>query len=297
MTGDQVIELRRRWLWETEDIAWPIPAATVLASNDWAAYVQAMAAAVPDLGVDESFEAIMHPTEEDVAWAWPGGVLVVFSEPIPMEHAMTSRTVTGLTGPVVEEVAPHMETQSLAGVAVGPLTQGMTRHLEPIKEGPESSIPVRRVIWLGVEQGDVILGNWTPGLPMRAMAGHRTMGAQARFLIALVTALGHRLTRLAEPPVSAGRGERRRVAREVPGLRLLELATGASVKRSDAEPGTVEWSRRWMVRGHWRQQPCGPRNENRKLRWIDPYVKGPEDKPLDVRPTVWRTGPRPQGVS
>ncbi|MCJ2163032.1 MULTISPECIES: hypothetical protein [unclassified Pseudodesulfovibrio] len=31
---------------------------------------------------------------------------------------------------------------------------------------------------------------------------------------------------------------------------------------------------RFMVRGHWRNQPCGPARQDRKLTWIRPYYKG-----------------------
>lgn len=33
---------------------------------------------------------------------------------------------------------------------------------------------------------------------------------------------------------------------------------------------------RFMVRGHWRRQPHGPENQNRKLIWIRPHYKGPD---------------------
>lgn len=113
----------------------------------------------------------------------------------------------------------------------------------------------------------------------------------SRLLLSIVSALGHRLTRFDEP-VTAGRGERRRIHRDLPGLRVLNLSTGATVARTEGS-GSVEWQRRWMVRGHWRLQPYGPQKSLRKPIWIDPYVKGPEDKPLDVRPTVWRaTAPK-----
>lgn len=46
----------------------------------------------------------------------------------------------------------------------------------------------------------------------------------------------------------------------------------------------VEWNHRWLVRGFWRWQPY--KNEEgewaRKRIWINPYVKGPEDKPLVI---------------
>jgi hypothetical protein len=31
-----------------------------------------------------------------------------------------------------------------------------------------------------------------------------------------------------------------------------------------------------MVRGHWRRQPHGQENLERKLIWIRPYYKGPD---------------------
>lgn len=46
----------------------------------------------------------------------------------------------------------------------------------------------------------------------------------------------------------------------------------------------VEWNHRWLVRGYWRWQPY--KNDDgdwaRKRIWINPYVKGPEDKPLVI---------------
>jgi hypothetical protein len=38
----------------------------------------------------------------------------------------------------------------------------------------------------------------------------------------------------------------------------------------------------WVVTGHWRHQACGPHNQERKLRWIFPYIKGDPEKPLRV---------------
>jgi hypothetical protein len=34
---------------------------------------------------------------------------------------------------------------------------------------------------------------------------------------------------------------------------------------------------RFVVRGHWRNQPHGPENRERYLKWIAPYWKGPQD--------------------
>ncbi|MBS9532400.1 hypothetical protein KIH27_02215 [Mycobacterium sp. M1] len=37
---------------------------------------------------------------------------------------------------------------------------------------------------------------------------------------------------------------------------------------------------RWTVRGHWRRQPFGPGRTQRRRIWIDPFVCGPEDRPI-----------------
>lgn len=50
--------------------------------------------------------------------------------------------------------------------------------------------------------------------------------------------------------------------------------------------GNVEWSHRWMVGGHWRNQPFGPERAQRRPVWVAPYVKGPADKPLVVKETI-----------
>lgn len=52
---------------------------------------------------------------------------------------------------------------------------------------------------------------------------------------------------------------------------------------SDGDP--VEWKQRWIVGGHWRRQPYGKKGEEPYYRhiWISPYVKGPDDKPLEIR--------------
>lgn len=45
---------------------------------------------------------------------------------------------------------------------------------------------------------------------------------------------------------------------------------------------------RHMVRGHWTHQAHGPGHSQRRLQWIDPYIKGPKDAPLITSETVYR---------
>lgn len=46
------------------------------------------------------------------------------------------------------------------------------------------------------------------------------------------------------------------------------------------------YSCRWAVSGHWRNQPYGPGRKLRRPIWIAPYIKGPADAPLDTREVV-----------
>lgn len=275
MTPDQVIDIRREW--GRFNYGPILPSATVLATHDWLAYVHAMAAAIP------SGETITFPSEADVAWAWPDGVCIVFAEPFTLEHTIISQE----RGYGLERVAPHVEQQTVRGLVILPtrLMATQTRTGEPL---PEQL--ARPVMWIGNDSDDIVSASWLPDTVMHANIDSDldSVSASSRMLLSVITALGHRLTRI-DQPITAGRGERRRIARELPLLRVLQLATGATVSKSEGT-GSVEWSRRWMVRGHWRLQPYGPQRTLRKAIWIDPYVKGPEDKPLDVRDTLWTTG-------
>jgi hypothetical protein len=58
-----------------------------------------------------------------------------------------------------------------------------------------------------------------------------------------------------------------------------------------AEPGEPtgekrHYSHRFIVGGHWRNQACGPHRSLRRLVWIHPYIKGPDDAELATPTTV-----------
>jgi hypothetical protein len=79
-----------------------------------------------------------------------------------------------------------------------------------------------------------------------------------------------------------GREFRRRLARAgetkealIHVVRLRRSSQGGAP--SDGTP--MEWSCRWIVRGHWRQQFYPSTGEYRPI-FILPHVKGPDDKPL-----------------
>lgn len=47
-----------------------------------------------------------------------------------------------------------------------------------------------------------------------------------------------------------------------------------------------QYSHRWWVRPHWRQQAKGPNRSLREPKWIGPHIKGPGDAPLIEKPRV-----------
>lgn len=64
----------------------------------------------------------------------------------------------------------------------------------------------------------------------------------------------------------------------------LRRSAGHSAQEGKSQ---VEWSHRWVVRGHWRRQRVGPGRQEIRPRWIFPHVKGPDGKPLLMTEKVY----------
>lgn len=62
-------------------------------------------------------------------------------------------------------------------------------------------------------------------------------------------------------------------------LRRKESVEDPGVRPADSK--AIEWSCRWVVKGFWRNQYYPGRGVH-EPKWIDPFVKGPADKPLKV---------------
>ena len=79
------------------------------------------------------------------------------------------------------------------------------------------------------------------------------------------------------------RAEKRGMADKV--VTVIRLRRPKKPVADDHEPKAVEWSHRWITRGHWRNQwfpslgEAADATAHRSI-WISQYVKGPEDKPL-----------------
>lgn len=89
-------------------------------------------------------------------------------------------------------------------------------------------------------------------------------------------------------------GGKKRKPVQIDDVVLAVLRRRRYVSDEEREQEARDYSHRWIVRGHMRNQPVGSRTAEGGQRhqriWIAPYIKGPEDKPLVVkdRVQVWR---------
>ena len=59
--------------------------------------------------------------------------------------------------------------------------------------------------------------------------------------------------------------------------------------RSRRRRGLPQWPRlttRHVVRGHWTHQPYGPKRQLRRLQWVAPFIRGPQEAPFVGTDTV-----------
>lgn len=83
-----------------------------------------------------------------------------------------------------------------------------------------------------------------------------------------------------------------RAARRRSGLppdETVIVVTLRRLKRQDEDEGQgdIEYSHRWLVQGHWRNQ-WYPSEQRHVPKFIATYVKGPEDKPLVIKDRIFR---------
>lgn len=98
--------------------------------------------------------------------------------------------------------------------------------------------------------------------------------------------------RTIERPDKSVRRAYGRAGRENPEVSVIDLRH--QYVPQDQDPSEDATSRRYrfrfVVSGHWRNQPYGPDREQRRRQWIPSYVKGPDGAPLMVteKVNVWR---------
>lgn len=176
----------------------------------------------------------------------------------------------------------------------------------------QCGIGVDGLMWAPVAEG-VLIGpfDWDaipiPAMPCHWRWGETLSAAVERFstfaklgelmdehVLRTATLLAASLLLMTQPGITsvsdahADRAASRRLVRKgwrVPVVRVVRLR-GHEGSGSGAS-GERHLSRRFIVRGHWRNQPYGPGSSLRRPTWIAPHIKGPEGAPLDTRPTAY----------
>ena len=96
------------------------------------------------------------------------------------------------------------------------------------------------------------------------------------------------------PPDPATRRSYSRAGRTIPDVRVVRIrphTTGAS--RVGPADGGRSYQRRFWVTGHWRNQAYGPQRTLRRPVYIHPFLKGPDDQPINATTTVRVLGTHP----
>ncbi len=156
-----------------------------------------------------------------------------------------------------------------------------------------------------ISSGRVVMPDWNPYPPTKEVADEEMQGAVAfghpvkwglfygDDALRIVYAIRAAWTLLNEPEerevtattvtastVTIGK---RRKARDIPVQVVDVRRPRGSGGSSDTGDHPLDHEYRWQVKGYFRMQPYGPRGAVRRKTWIDPHVRGPEDKPIKPR--------------
>lgn len=81
--------------------------------------------------------------------------------------------------------------------------------------------------------------------------------------------------------VRPARASQRRLLRENAPASAVRVISLRSISGETGNAASQrEWAHQWVVRGHWRMQPCGSGRKERRPTWIAPHLKGPDGAPL-----------------
>jgi hypothetical protein len=190
------------------------------------------------------------------------------------------------------------EYRKLPRLGVGHTSRIAYHQTLPRMMGPSSVLPdgvKMQVTHLGIVDGQDRYGFQTndpsfgPDQIQQAMTGFGERPDYAHvWLLACWRLMQQSITSLTtEEPTRQMRKLWRKVPMKDHAVVVVKLRVNDNRER--AEETSVEWSHRWLRRGHWRNQPCKDDDGQwtRRVIWIHPTVCGPEGKPLLIRDHVY----------
>ena len=134
-------------------------------------------------------------------------------------------------------------------------------------------------------------------IPLDDLPAHEGMRPSRTIVAALAAAWNlmqqpQLVNRTVHEPRKADGRALRRASMPNSGVTLVALRRQYQPTDQDPDAGSDgrRYRRRWVVSGHWRNQPHGPDRSLRRQQWIPSHVKGPEGAPLlsTERVNVWR---------
>lgn len=127
-------------------------------------------------------------------------------------------------------------------------------------------------------------GRWEHTNPVGEEVFMDAADGVARFILAGLAWLNQKVLVTADGHIE--RHRRKDFARRIKpieGVRVVQLRRNEYPKREgESSDEHREYSCRFGVDGHWRNQPYGPKSGDRRLTYILPFVKGPADKPFKI---------------
>jgi hypothetical protein len=222
---------------------------------------------------------------------------MVFAEPLAMvqEEGVTTEIVAVSWGVLEPPVRLHVAGQDVCfGADWDDGAVWMTFYTDPrafIRAnfvGDEELVTV----WAG-SVGPFLPDNeliWVLGRPTEMPSGTGFTSAWGQVVVAAWLLMSQPLAQ--QSTERAPRPARRRL--EKAGLpfsdvRLVHVRRSQRRPTRAADPSDRDYSCRWWVGSHWRRYRCGPGRRKVERRYIQPYLAGPDDKPVrgTERVKVW----------
>ena len=233
---------------------------TVQVTADFARYVYAMAEQWP-----KDAPMLEYPTVEEARWPFKDqSVCFVFPEPLDMEFLITSvgpgarQEITPVrsTDPVVALILMPPAVNHSIRIKIGEPGGEVLQELQPTPESMAEMLAKYDVYpALYIHPDETITdGTFSFGMSTMKRVDTEQMGWVVRFQRSLIEALSQKLSKL-DPPwwADMDRRTRRAIQRSEAPYRVLDLRTpDRATDQSNGEHHTVNWTKRWMVRGFWR---------------------------------------------